>query len=265
MDTSTARPLPGAAGAVVLSVVIPVFDERDNVAALLTEVHQSLDGLLEYEIVVVNDGSRDGTGAYLDELAAKDARLRPLHHPKNLGQSAAIVSGVHRSRARWVATLDGDGQNDPADLPKLLTVLQSAIASGDKMLLVAGHRRERHDNWLRRFSSQVANGVRGSLLGDRCPDTGCGLKLFPRAAFLELPRFDHMHRFLPALFQRGGARLFNVAVTHRPRMRGHSKYGVWNRLWVGLVDLIGVLWLLRRSRGAKILDDAEWQSASKPR
>jgi dolichol-phosphate mannosyltransferase len=227
---------------VQLSVVIPFYNEGDNVAALLEEVREALRAEPEYEVIGVDDGSRDHT---LDALRAVRERgvseLRILRHPRNLGQSAAIVSGVRAARGIWIATMDGDGQNDPADLPRLL-----ALARARGPVVVAGHRRRRQDSWLRRLSSRVANAVRGWLLADRTPDTGCGLKLFPRERFLDLPAFDHMHRFLPALFQRAGCMVVSVEVNHRPRTRGRSKYGLHNRLWVGIVDLLGVLWLRRR-------------------
>jgi dolichol-phosphate mannosyltransferase len=153
---------------------------------------------------------------------------------------------VRAARAQWIATLDGDGQNDPADLPKLIAARGDPTNSG--VLLFMGNRVTRRDTWLRRLSSRIANGVRGGLLGDGTPDTGCGIKLFHRETFLGLPAFDHMHRFLPALFQRAGSRVISVPVNHRERMRGRSKYGVHNRLWVGIVDLFGVMWLKARSR-----------------
>jgi dolichol-phosphate mannosyltransferase len=153
---------------------------------------------------------------------------------------------VLQARHPWIATLDGDGQNDPADIPHLLARLQAAAPEEDLHML-AGWRSKRQDSWLRRLSSKVANGVRGRLLRDATPDTGCGLKVFSRETFLRLPNFSHMHRFLPALVQRHGGRVVSVPVSHRPRERGISKYGLHNRLWVGIVDLFGVMWLLRRA------------------
>jgi dolichol-phosphate mannosyltransferase len=149
-----------------------------------------------------------------------------------------------------VVTLDGDGQNDPADIPELLQRWQaeSLAAPGGQPLLLAGWRQQRRDHGLRRLSSRMANGFRASMLGDGTPDTGCGLKMFERELFLRLPHFDHMHRFLPALVLREGGRVISVPVNHRPRLRGRSHYGVWNRLWVGLVDVLGVMWLRRRIR-----------------
>lgn len=230
---------------VTLSVVIPMYNETENAPILLKEVCAALQGKLEYEIVVVNDGSNDNTQQVLQNLQTEIPQLKIVRHLKNRGQSAAIVSGVRHAAAPWIATLDGDGQNDPADIPALFA--HTSDYNPDKnALLIAGNRRKRNDNWLRRLSSRVANGIRQGLLHDGCPDTGCGLKVFSRQAFLQLPHFDHMHRFLPALFHRAHGRIINVPVNHRPRVLGQSKYGVWNRLWVGIVDLFGVRWLQHR-------------------
>ena len=165
-------------------------------------------------------------------------------HRASCGQSAAIATGVRAARAPWSATLDGDGQNDPADIPALFAQAQ-AHAVGP--VLVAGHRVNRRDTRVKQLSSRLANGVRAQLLKDATPDTGCGLKVFERAAFLALPHFDHMHRFLPALFIRAGGQVVSAPVNHRPRTRGRSNYGTFDRLWVGIVDLVGVAWLQRRA------------------
>jgi len=226
-----------------LSLVIPVFNEQDNVQPLLDEVRAALDGRFDYEVIFVDDGSTDATMQRLVALRADCSPLRVLRHAKNAGQSAALLSGLLVARAPWVATLDGDGQNDPADIPALYAVARS----DDTLWLVGGWRRQRRDGWLKRLSSRVANRVRAALLGDATPDTGCGLKLLRREACLQLPRFDHMHRFLPALVLRAGGGVRSVPVNHRPRRRGVSKYGVFNRLWVGIIDLFGVLWLRRRA------------------
>jgi dolichol-phosphate mannosyltransferase len=172
---------------------------------------------------------------------------------RNYGQSAAIRSGVRAARAAWIATLDGDGQNDPADIPKLWRI--GLTAPDAPPLLIAGYRESRQDSWGKRFASQIANRVRRRILGDDTPDTGCGLKLFPRALFLDLPYFDHMHRFLPALVLREGGIVRSIRVNHRPRRRGVSKYGVFDRLGVGLVDLFGVIWLKRRAARPHLLDE----------
>ena len=228
-----------------LSVVIPVHDEEANIVPLLDEVVAALGTLPGgYEIVVVDDASRDTTVAVLQRAIATHPHLRVLRHGRNHGQSAALLTGVRGAMAEWVATLDGDGQNDPADIQRLWAM---ATSTPGRLLMVAGHRRKRRDNWFRRASSRIANGVRSRLLGDNTPDTGCGLKLFPRALFLELPHFDHYHRFLPALVQQAGGTVVSVEVGHRPRAHGRSHYGIHNRLWVGLVDLVGVLWLKRRA------------------
>ncbi|HWS74941.1 MAG TPA: glycosyltransferase family 2 protein [Quisquiliibacterium sp.] len=245
-----------------LSVVVPVKNEERNVAPLLSEIEAALQGLLEFEVIYVDDGSDDGTPAALQAAAARHPCLRVVRHARSCGQSAAIHTGVKAARHGWIATLDGDGQNDPADIPALV---EAAIAAAEEAarkrrssaaggadvapkVLIAGHRVNRNDTWLRRLSSRIANRVRGGLLGDGTPDTGCGLKVFARDAFLELPFFDHMHRFLPALFLRQGGTVASVPVRHRPRTEGRSKYGVHNRLWVGIVDLVGVMWLQRRMK-----------------
>jgi dolichol-phosphate mannosyltransferase len=236
-----------------LSVVIPVKDEAANVAPLVAELRAALDGLLDYEILYVDDGSEDGTAAEVARLQAEAPHLRLLRHMRNYGQSAAIRSGVRAARAAWIATLDGDGQNDPADIPKLWRIGLTALEA--PWLLIAGYRESRRDSWRKRFASQLANRVRRRVLGDDTPDTGCGLKLFPRVLFLDLPYFDHMHRFLPALVLREGGIVRSIPVNHRPRRGGASKYGVFDRLGVGVVDLFGVIWLKRRAARPHLLDE----------
>lgn len=230
--------------ALELSIVVPMHNEAGNVARLGHEIAAALCGKA-FELLLVDDGSTDGTLAEALRLRADLPQLRVIRHPERLGQSAAIWSGVHAARADWVATLDGDCQNDPYDIEALIRAREADHDGGVR--LVVGHRIERHDTRWRRLQSSIANGVRGWLLGDRAPDTGCGLKLFARATFLALPRFDHMHRFLPALFLREGARVLSIPVRHRPRAAGRSKYGMLERLAQGLVDLAGVLWLVRRA------------------
>lgn len=229
-----------------ISVVAPVHDEAENVDRLIEEIHAALEPTSDFEVVFVDDASSDATPARLRALGERFPRLRILRHRARCGQSTALATGVRHARGRLIATLDGDGQNDPADLPALLAAWTRESASGPAPLLLAGWRATRRDTWLRRISSRVANGVRSRALGDATPDTGCGLKVFEREAFLGLPFFDHMHRFLPALFIRQGGRVVSVPVRHRPRVAGTSHYGVWNRLWVGIVDLAGVAWLRRR-------------------
>jgi dolichol-phosphate mannosyltransferase len=236
-----------------LSVVIPVRNEAPNVAPLVREIAAALEGRLDYEIVYVDDGSRDETAAAVRALARDAPRLRLLRHRRSFGQSTAIRSGVRAARAPWIATLDGDGQNDPADIPKLWEMARAAPS--EPPLLVAGHRARRRDSAMKRLSSRIANSVRRGLLGDGTPDTGCGLKLFPRALYLELPFFDHNHRFLPALVQRAGGRVLSVPVNHRPRERGQSNYGTLDRLFIGIVDLMGVMWLMRRAKNAEIIPE----------
>ncbi len=233
-------------GQMELSVVVPAHNERDNVAPLLLEIESALEPLnLDWEAVFVDDASRDDTLAVLRSLLGSHRRLRVLRQQRQSGQSTAVRNGVKAARGRWIATLDGDGQNDPADIVKLLAARNAGDGS---VKLYAGWRTTRRDSFSKRMSSRVANRIRAFLLADATPDTGCGIKLFERETFLELPYFDHMHRFLPALVRRAGFGVISVPVNHRPRMRGVSKYGLWNRLWVGIVDIAGVAWLRRRAR-----------------
>lgn len=229
-----------------ISVVIPVLNEAGNIEPLLEEIQAALDGGFDFEVLYVDDGSHDATPQDLAAARTRFPRLRVLTHRQTCGQSAALRSGVAAARGHWIATLDGDGQNDPADIPRLLTTAREAATAG-KSLLVAGYRRKRQDSTLKRVSSRIANAVRSRLLGDATPDTGCGLKVFAREDFLALPYFDHMHRFLPALMQRAGGSVTSVEVNHRHRQRGQSKYGTLDRLIVGVVDLLGVMWLKRRA------------------
>ncbi|MBB3827512.1 glycosyltransferase family 2 protein [Xanthomonas arboricola] len=228
-----------------LSVVVPVFNERDNVAALVEEITRALRGVVAFEIVYVDDHSRDDTLAVLQGLKAATPELRVLHHVTQSGQSTAVRSGVKAARASWIATLDGDGQNDPADIPKLLIARSQAQA---QVKLFAGWRVNRQDSGSKRWASKWANAIRSRMLQDNTPDTGCGIKLFEREAFLDLPYFDHMHRYLPALMQRAGWRTVSVPVNHRHRTAGVSKYNNLNRALVGIRDLRGVAWLITRSK-----------------
>ena len=276
-DPVVSRPGDGAPR---ISVVVPMRDEGPNVAPLVAEIVAALVGT-PHEIVCVDDGSIDDTFARLAEAAAAlpaGSSLVPLRHAASCGQSAALVTAVRAARAPWIATLDGDGQNDPADIPRLWARARAENlaaelragtgatgrsvaatsanarphaedpygADAGPCVLVAGWRVARRDTRTKRLTSRIANGVRARLLGDATPDTGCGLKVMPRAAFLELPAFDHMHRFLPALVIRNGGRVVSEPVNHRPRLRGRSNYGTLDRLAVGLVDLLGVMWLQRR-------------------
>jgi glycosyltransferase involved in cell wall biosynthesis len=228
-----------------LSVVVPIHNEADNLAPLITEIRAALDGRTDYEIICVDDASDDGSAERLASLAADFPRLRIVRHGVRSGQSTAMVHGVRVARGEWIATLDGDGQNDPADIPRLLAGMRDPSAPPG-LRLIMGERRRREDSWAKGIASRIANGIRARVLGDATPDSGCGLKLFSRECFLTLPHFDHMHRFLPALFLRSGWRVASVRVNHRPRSHGRSHYGVLDRAWVGIADLAGVLWLKRR-------------------
>ena len=232
-----------------LSVVVPVCNEAENVEPLAREIHAAV-GSRPYEMIFIDDGSTDETAAILQRLKAELPALRVLRHSFRSGQSAAVASGVRAARAPWVATLDGDGQNDPADIPRLIAARD---AQRGVQLFMGNRKASRKDTAFRKLQSSIANGVRSSLLGDGTPDTGCGIKLFERDVFIELPRFDHMHRFLPALFLRQGARVVSIPVSHRPRTRGTSKYGMLNRLWVGIVDIGGVMWLRRRYKSGLLV------------
>lgn len=237
-----------------LSVVIPVKNEQDNVLPLLAEIHTALEGKFDYEIIYINDGSTDRTPQVLVEARSTYPRLRILTHKLSCGQSTAVRTGVKAARAPWIATLDGDGQNDPADIPNLMAATRAAGAPAN-LWLIAGWRKKRRDTWIKRISSKIANRVRSGLLKDATPDTGCGLKLFKREVFLDLPYFDHMHRYLPALVLRAGGQIQSVEVNHRHRERGVSKYGLHNRLWVGIVDLFGVSWLQRRAKQPQVTEE----------
>jgi dolichol-phosphate mannosyltransferase len=228
-----------------LSVVVPVRDEADNVRPLIDETVRALDGVVRYEIIYVDDGSRDATPTELAQAMLDIPVLRRLRHEQSCGQSAAVLSGVLAARAPLIATLDGDGQNDPADLPRMLAAFREA-GGPDRIQGVTGVRARRRDNAAKRTASRVANAIRRRALRDDAVDSGCGNRLVTRAAFLRLPYFDHMHRFVPALMRREGFTLLSLPVNHRPRARGRSKYGTLDRLWVGIVDLLGVMWLLRR-------------------
>jgi dolichol-phosphate mannosyltransferase len=226
-----------------ISVVVPVRNEAGNIAPLVDEIARALSGR-DFEIVYVNDGSSDGTEAELKSLTARHPYLRQIKHARSCGQSAAITTGVTAARAPLVATLDGDGQNDPAFLPSLIDPLLSRREVG----LVAGQRTGRKASAFKKLQSRIANGVRGAILRDGTRDTGCGLKAFRRDLFLKLPYFDGLHRFLPALVRRENYEIAYVDVVDRPRGHGVSNYGMWDRLWVGILDLMGVWWLLRRKK-----------------
>lgn len=230
-----------------LSVVVPVYNERDNIIPLIDEIVEALESLVVYEIVYVNDGSSDDTLNILLEKQKTTPNLRVFEHAQSCGQSYAVRTGVENSIAPWIATLDGDGQNIPKDIPNLYNKAINADPK-DKIWLIAGWRKKRNDSWLKLKSSKYANAIRSWMLKDSTPDTGCGLKVFRRDIFVDLPSFNHMHRYLPALYQRAGGKVENVEVSHRARERGMSKYGFWNRALVGIFDLLGVSWLIRRGK-----------------
>ena len=232
--------------AVGISVVVPVKDESGNVLPLAREIAAAMNGEA-YEMIFVDDGSSDSTAAELLQLKP-ELPLRVISHGRNLGQSRALRTGVRAARAGVVVTLDGDGQNDPADIPALVAAFRAA-ADDPSFAMMAGERRRRQDNWKKRVASRLANRIRRRLLNDQAIDTGCGLKAFRRESFLALPYFDHMHRYLISLMLREGYRIEFLPVNHRPRRAGSSKYGVWDRLAVGVSDLAGVMWLNRRFRG----------------
>jgi dolichol-phosphate mannosyltransferase len=236
--------LPSSGTAPRISVVVPVRNEAGNVAPLIDEIARAMAALAPFEIIYVNDGSSDGTAAELRALAKQLPFLRIVEHAVSCGQSAAVRSGATFAQAPIVVTLDGDGQNDPAFLPALVAAIEQDPAIG----LVAGQRVGRKATGFKKLQSRIANTVRGAVLRDGTRDTGCGLKAVRRDVFLALPYFDGLHRFLPALIRREGYGIAYVDVVDRERLHGTSNYGMWDRLWVGILDLMGVWWLIRRKR-----------------
>jgi len=230
---------------VVVSIVVPVRNEAENVSPLIAEIASSLEGRWVYEIIYVNDGSTDATGERLAAEMKARGNLRQIRHPTSAGQSAAVRSGVRAARGAIVATLDGDGQNDPAFLPDLIAAIENG---GAQVGLAAGQRVGRKDTGFKKLQSRIANGVRNAILRDGTRDTGCGLKAFRREVFLMMPYFDGLHRFLPALVRREGFAIAYVEVIDRPRRSGVSNYGFFDRLWIGIMDLAGVWWLIRRKK-----------------
>ena len=235
-----------------VSVVIPVRNEAGNIEALVGEIEAALANSGAFEIVYVNDGSTDTTDQELKRLAKTRPHLREIRHATSCGQSAAVRSGVRAARAPVVITLDGDGQNDPAFMPAFLSAL---AAAGPHCGLVQGQRVGRQDTGFKKFQSRVANRVRSAILDDGTRDTGCGFKCFPREAYLSLPYFDALHRFMPALVRREGYGIAYVDVVDRPRLSGVSNYGFFDRLWVGIVDLAGVRWLIKRRRSVPVVTE----------
>jgi dolichol-phosphate mannosyltransferase len=228
-----------------VSVVVPVRNEAGNIALLVGEIAKALQGHWAFEIVYVNDGSSDGTDAELKRLMALHPFLRRVRHNQSCGQSSAVRTGVVAARGTMVATIDGDAQNDPAFIPAMFKALE---AGAPRVGLIAGQRVGRKATGFKKMQSRIANGVRGFVLRDGTRDTGCGLKAFRRDVFLNLPYFDGLHRFLPALVRRDGYDIGYVDVVDRPRASGVSNYGLWDRLWVGILDLAGVWWLIRRKK-----------------
>ena len=229
-------------------------NEADNVAPVITEIAAALDGRWNYEIIYVNDGSTDATGERLSSLMKERSNLRQLRHAASIGQSAAVRSGVRAARGPIVATLDGDGQNNPVFLPALVSAIE---AGGERTGLAAGQRMGRKDTGFKKIQSRIANAVRNAILHDGTRDTGCGLKAFRRDLFLALPYFDGLHRFLPALVRREGYEIVYVDVIDRPRHSGVSNYGFFDRLWIGIMDLAGVWWLIRRKKPTPVLTEVK--------
>ncbi|MEM9384309.1 MAG: glycosyltransferase family 2 protein [Pseudomonadota bacterium] len=244
LSATPAEPAGAPSSAIAaLSVVVPVHNEAGNITPLIEEIHATLAGL-PHEIIYVDDASCDDSLRELAACAERFDSLRVLRNERQAGQSTSVLNGVRAARHEWIATLDGDGQNDPKDIPHLMAAL---IEDGEAIMAI-GHRKKRRDSWVRRRASGIAKGARRLLLGDEVPDSGCGLKVLRRDAYLALPYFDHMHRFLPTLVQQGGQRVLSVAVNHRPRERGQSKYGILDRAMAGVIDIIGVAWLGMRNR-----------------
>ncbi len=232
-----------------VSIVIPAKNEADNIVPLVNEIRTAMDGRYDYELIYVDDGSTDTTWATLRQLQSDGFdRLHLISHQASVGQSIAILSGAWEARGTWLVVLDADGQNDPADIPGMLDSVRQRHAQDARVWGVIGHRVNRRDDWVKRLSSKLANGFRDMMLRDGIPDTGCGLKAVLLQRYLRLPSFNHMHRYIPTLIQAQGGIMMVHPVNHRPRMAGRSNYGVWNRLWVGLVDVLGVWWLKRRAK-----------------
>jgi dolichol-phosphate mannosyltransferase len=236
-----------------LSVIVPVRNEAPNVLPLIEEIERACAALTPFELVYVNDGSSDDTQAELEKARASRPWLRVLRHETSCGQSAAVRSGVRAARGPIIVTLDGDGQNDPAFIPRLYAML---VDGGERIGLAAGQRLRRVGGF-KLLQSRIANGVRGAILKDGTRDTGCGLKAFRRDVYLALPYFDALHRFMPAIVKREGLEVAHLDVVDRPRRAGRSNYGMFDRLWIGIMDLFGVWWLIRRRRRIPKVSESE--------
>jgi dolichol-phosphate mannosyltransferase len=239
------------------TVVLPAFNEEESIGVLLREIRNELDHTPVREIILVDDGSTDATTSRaIAEWKGVNSTLRIIRHARRHGQSRALLTGIRAASHDLIVTLDADGQNDPADFGKLFAAY-AARQSRFPRLIVAGQRLRREDSFMRRLSSRIANGVRAAILSDNIRDTGCSLKLFRRDDFLALPFFNHIHRYIPAMMKASGVAIATVDVGHRPRKAGHSKYGVWDRLWVGIHDLIGVQWLIKRQIANTEVEDVQ--------
>jgi glycosyltransferase involved in cell wall biosynthesis len=239
LELAPVQSAPGEQRGPELSLVVPAYDEEESLNALYARTEKALGDTLLWELIIIDDGSRDGTARVIQDLAHKDPRVRGASLACNSGQTAATRVGIDMARGALIATLDADLQNDPADLAGMIEALGDADA-------VVGYRVVRHDNWLRRLSSWVGNSVRNALSGDHIRDTGCALKLFRAEAISSVPLFEGMHRFLPTLLRFHGYQVIEFPVSHHPRMAGKSKYGVFNRAWVGFKDLLAVRWMRQR-------------------
>ncbi len=237
-----------------LSIVIPVHDEAANIVPLLEEIRQHLDQKYEYEVIVIDDHSTDGTGQILEDITKDFRSLKTIRLLHRCGQSGAVLQGVRSARHQVIVTLDGDGQNDPADIDTLVRQYWQTSRHSPRCLII-GHRQKRRDSLQKRLGSKMANWIRRKLLHDNTPDSGCGLKVFPRDFFLDFPIFNHMHRFLPALACQQGGMVISVEVHHRPRKNGTSHYGSLDRLAVGIFDLLGVVWLGRRAMNIQVMNE----------
>ncbi len=229
-----------------ISVVIPAKNEQGNIGKLIKEIHSSLQDYPHVEIVITDDGSTDQTvqeAIYTANECGCD--LQVISHEQSCGQSTAVLTAVKHAKGEWIITSDADGQNDPSDMPSML---EAAAQVSNPHFCIAGFRAKRQDTAWIRFQSKVANKIRHALLGDGVPDSGCGLKVIPKATYLQLPYFDHMHRFLPALIKTIGGDIVIHQVKHRDREVGTSNYNAWNRAWVGIVDMFGVIWLQKRTK-----------------